>query len=222
MRRLFRPRWIALHLLVVVAVAVMVALGFWQLRRLDERRDRNELVEAQMALAAEPVGALADPGDDPDGLRFRQVTAAGEYAGETVSVRATQGGAPGGLRYDLLQLDGREAVWVLRGFGDYVEGEGVVAPVADGGVEVEGIAVPIERLPRPSRLALDDVQVDGLLPVVVQAVDAEAPLAPVPLPELDDGPHLSYAVQWFLFAAVAAVGYPLLVRRRLEDEREPR
>jgi cytochrome oxidase assembly protein ShyY1 len=55
------------------------------------------------------------------------------------------------------------------------------------------------------------------LPVVVQlktsAPGDDPSLAPIPLPELGDGPHLSYAVQWFLFAAVAAVGYVLLLRR---------
>ena len=36
---------------------------------------------------------------------------------------------------------------------------------------------------------------------------------PAPLPELDDGPHLSYAFQWFAFATIAAVGYVILIRR---------
>jgi cytochrome oxidase assembly protein ShyY1 len=36
---------------------------------------------------------------------------------------------------------------------------------------------------------------------------------PLDLPELGEGPHLSYAVQWFLFAAVVAIGFPVLVIR---------
>ena len=47
---------------------------------------------------------------------------------------------------------------------------------------------------------------------------------PVPAPTLDEGPHLSYAVQWFIFTTVAVVGYPLILRRRareLEVEGEP-
>ncbi len=43
--------------------------------------------------------------------------------------------------------------------------------------------------------------------------DAQLPIVPTaPAPE--GGPHLSYAAQWFFFAAVAAVGYLLLLRRR--------
>ena len=32
-------------------------------------------------------------------------------------------------------------------------------------------------------------------------------------PELSEGPHLGYAVQWFIFTAIAVVGYPLVLRR---------
>lgn len=45
-------------------------------------------------------------------------------------------------------------------------------------------------------------------------VGAELPLIP-PAPAPESGPHLSYAAQWFFFAAVAVVGYALLLRRRL-------
>lgn len=209
-----------LHVLAVAAVVAMVALGLWQLRRLDERRDRNELVAANMALPAAPVGSLVDPGDDADGLRFRAVTATGTFGVGSVSLRATQDGVPGGLLYDTMRLRDGELVWVLRGFGAVVDGV-VETPDLPGEVTVEGIAIPIDRLPRTSQRVLDDSlagTADRRLPVVVQAAAAEPPLAPVPPPDLDEGPHLSYAVQWFLFASVTVVGYPLLVRRRLRDD----
>ena len=38
-------------------------------------------------------------------------------------------------------------------------------------------------------------------------------LEPIAEPSLDEGPHLSYAVQWFLFSAIVAVGWFLAVRR---------
>ena len=58
-----RPVWIAGHLLVAALVLSMVGLGAWQLRRLDERREQNALVEARSALAPVPVGEALDPGD---------------------------------------------------------------------------------------------------------------------------------------------------------------
>jgi cytochrome oxidase assembly protein ShyY1 len=39
---------------------------------------------------------------------------------------------------------------------------------------------------------------------------------PIAEPELGEGPHLSYAVQWFLFSALVAVGWLLAVRRSLK------
>jgi cytochrome oxidase assembly protein ShyY1 len=35
----------------------------------------------------------------------------------------------------------------------------------------------------------------------------------VPQPELSDGPHLAYAVQWFTFLVIALVVYVILLRR---------
>jgi surfeit locus 1 family protein len=42
----------------------------------------------------------------------------------------------------------------------------------------------------------------------------------LPEPALDEGPHLGYAVQWFIFTIIAAVGYPLILRRSARN-REP-
>ena len=44
----------------------------------------------------------------------------------------------------------------------------------------------------------------------------------VPPPELDEGPHLSYAIQWFTFATIAVVGYVVLVRREAKDRARDR
>ncbi|MBA2281583.1 MAG: SURF1 family protein [Acidimicrobiia bacterium] len=223
------PRWIAGHALALGLVVLMVALGFWQLRRLDERRDRNALVEQQAAQPPAPVESLVEPGDGAlvtDGLRFRAVSAAGEYdVAATTTVRATQDGAPGGYVLTPLELDGGRTVVVLRGFAGTDAGGDVVRPAPPPGqVQVEGIVVPVDRLDRPTRTAIDNVAVAAgdLLPVVLQAsasqpADAADQLLAVPRPDLGDGPHLGYAVQWFLFSAVGVVGYPLLLRRRARD-----
>ena len=46
-------------------------------------------------------------------------------------------------------------------------------------------------------------------------------MTPVPLPDLDEGPHLSYAFQWFIFAAIGAVGYVMILRRNALAARTP-
>ncbi len=88
----------------------------------------------------------------------------------------------------------------------------------------EGRFVP--RRPRPGGpLTVGAVDLAGLsrelsqplYPLYVQ-LDPEAATTssyPVPVepPPLDEGPHLSYALQWFTFAAGAAVGWLILVRQ---------
>jgi cytochrome oxidase assembly protein ShyY1 len=218
-----RPAWLAGHLLVATSVVVMVSLGFWQLRRLEERRDQNALVEARAAMAPVDVGEALDADDGTeaaDDLRFRAVVAEGTYGDSTV-VRATQSGASGGRVFTVLDLGGGEQVAVLRGFVPQGPDGEVEAPAPPAGVvDVQGIAVPRDRLELLSRQALDDLEgaSPGLLPVVVQATEPDDPgLAAVPPPDLGEGPHLSYAVQWFLFSLVAVVGYPLLLRRRARE-----
>jgi surfeit locus 1 family protein len=64
-------------------------------------------------------------------------------------------------------------------------------------------------------------QVDiPLLPVYIQQAPDTAwtgmPHRNTTLPDLSDGPHLGYAIQWFLFPTVLGVGYPFFIRRRLK------
>ena len=61
-RFLLKPRWIAFHVLVLALMVTMVNLGFWQLRRLDERRAANREVSTRTAAAVASTGELpADP-----------------------------------------------------------------------------------------------------------------------------------------------------------------
>ena len=69
-------------------------------------------------------------------------------------------------------------------------------------------------------LGLSEGERAALLAAVPKRETFRAPLlapsalpVPVPLPELSEGPHLSYAIQGFSFAAVTAVGAGVLLRR---------
>ena len=76
-RFLLRPRWIVFTVVVVVAIVAMINLGFWQLRRLDERREFNDTVADRIDQPAvaldELVAADAEVGDDE--LQRRRVAA---------------------------------------------------------------------------------------------------------------------------------------------------
>ena len=62
-----------------------------------------------------------------------------------------------------------------------------------------------------------------LLPIYIQQApdpdpDKVLPYAGLDPLDLSDGPHLGYAGQWFLFAVIFAVGYPVFVRHQLREE----
>ena len=81
-----------------------------------------------------------------------------------------------------------------------------------------GPTEPEGRLEVVARIDLErlDRQFDDLIPVWIQDTSAHADALPVRLrlPETDDaGPHLAYAIQWYSFAAIGAIGYGLLIRK---------
>ena len=45
-----------------------------------------------------------------------------------------------------------------------------------------------------------------------------AGVQPIPYPTLDDGPHLSYAIQWFAFTICVAVGWVLAIRKSAREK----
>ena len=224
MRRLFTPRWIAGHLIALLAVVAFINFGFWQLRRLEERRDFNAEVEAGMA--QDPI-AVAGVGDD---YEYRPVVAAGVFDGtfETLVLRANAGVSGYHVLTPLVLADG-SALLVDRGWVPLehdAPGDPAAAPPT-GEVTVTGVLWPPESTATPGSLPPILRRIDpGVVgafapyslaePYLVLATQDPVPGAlpvPVDLPELTQGPHLSYAGQWFLFSAIVIVGYPLLLRR---------
>jgi surfeit locus 1 family protein len=237
-RFLLRPRWLLSHLLVVLLIVSMVELGFWQLRRLDERRDRNELIEARQDQDQVPVEDLVVPGDDGDAVdaaRFRVVTATGTYdADGTVEVRnRTQDGVAGVWMLTPLVLEGGDRVGIVRGFVALgPDGDPRPTPPPEGEVTVTGAVADPAKFDGTAPQDVDDLlERSDTLPAVVladesrpaepaaltaESQDPADAIVPVPPPELGEGPHLSYAVQWFIFTTIAVVGYPLILRRVLQ------
>jgi cytochrome oxidase assembly protein ShyY1 len=235
---LLRPRWIAFHALVAAGIVLMIWLGFWQLNRLEQRREFNDVVAARIDQPAVPLEQLLPLAlSDPDAVEWRQVTVSGTYLDDQVVwFNRSQGGLPGDNVLTAL-VDGDDTVVVNRGF--VVLGS-ELPPAPDGQVEVLGrIRVPSERrlggLTDPTdgpvtevrRIDLDvlGAQFPGdVAPFYVDLIGSVPNVAatdptPIPAPTLDEGPHLSYAVQWFIFAAAVLVGWVLAVRRSLATNR---
>jgi len=110
---------------------------------------------------------------------------------------------------------GGDSVCVDRRVGS--GGESRLDRTAEGFQVADPAEGTLTSLARPdvARLA---AQVNyPMSPVVVRidpaTVDAAALPMPLAPPPLDAGPHASYAVQWFIFSAIALVGYPTVLRR---------
>jgi surfeit locus 1 family protein len=237
-RFLWRPKWIAFTLGIVLLIVLMINLGFWQLRRLDERRHFNAAVEARYDAPAQPIDDVLKPGTDPDDVQWRPVTAVGTYRPEgTVHiVNRSQNGFGGDNIVVPLDLGDGRVLLVNRGF--LPEGE-AVPPAPTGQVEITGRLRPSQKrtfmqlsdpktgtLTEAQRVDIPRLQEQVQGQVLDMYVDAfksvpadSSTLQPVIKPELTEGPHLSYAFQWFIFSVCAAVGWVLAVRHSAASRR---
>lgn len=237
-RFLLRPKWILFHLVVAAAVVAMINLGLWQLRRLDERREFNAVVTSRLQEPTRPLEDVLASGLEPDRMQWLPVTVKGEYVpGEDVTVvNRSQGGLAGQNTVTPLRLADGRIVLINRGFSALEES---TPPAPGGTVTVEGHvrASQSRRFGQLSDASEGDlttaqrVDIPRLAPqmpgeVVAVYVDLVSstppdgpPPYPVPLPELTEANHLSYAVQWFIFAVAAVAGWVFAVRRSIRTRR---
>jgi cytochrome oxidase assembly protein ShyY1 len=239
-----RPKWIAGHVLTVVLLVTFVLAGFWQWNRHNERRDRNAAVTARADLP--PLTPAELGSGDPSDLEYRTVEADGTWdrAGEVLIRARSHQGQSGCHVVSPLRIADGTALLVNRGFVPLTVCESPTpvadAPVSDGEVTVEGLARRSQRkgtfgaaadpgsgvLEAMNRIDVPRIaqQYDRPLAPLYVELHSQSPPPPADLPfpvdppELGAGPHLGYTVQWFLFAVVAVVGYPLVLRRQARRE----
>lgn len=226
-------RWIALGTFIAALSILFVNLGLWQLRRWEERKSLNVVLAARMAEAPVPVeAAIEAAGGDLEGLKYRPVLAVGRYEpAHEVRVRSQVFAGVAGyhLLTPLVFFRG-SAVIVNRGWvGPETDMRSVEPP--EGTVEILGhlqltqTPGPFGPYDPPEGVLSEVVRVDldrlakqmpwPLLPVYLTAIDGNSGLPqPVPGPDTSaEGPHFTYAIQWFAFTGVALGGFVALVRR---------
>ena len=226
----FRGRHVLVTLFVVAASGVMVRLGFWQLDRLAQRRAYNARVLAQMAAPEVDLNREALTIEDPEAYRYRNAFVRGRFIAEDeilIRNRFYQS-RPGYRVLTPLWLDGYQgalAVMVDRGWMPEPLPD-FVPPPPQGMVEVRGYLMPGETAPDnaipPAEgeawFWIDLRMLDDRLPYRVLPfylvetppegeVDTTPPIRTPRQVELTEGPHLGYAIQWFLFAAVLPLVY---------------
>ena len=234
-----QPRWILAAVVAIGITLLFIRLGFWQLDRLDERRDRNAVIEQRAAGEPEAFDdLLARYGLDAEDLNFRAASVTGTYRTdlEFFSVGRTVGDLTGTLVLTPLELTDGSLLVVARGVipGDTPgppaqgyeppAGDVVVVGRLDDGEEPLRIGEPdpddgvLRSLSRVDLAYIDRWIAGDVLPVslvLVDQVPENAGGSPIPLPpeELTEGSHLGYAVQWFGFAIVVLLGVTYLIWR---------
>ena len=232
-RFLLTPRWIVGHVLLLLTVVGCVNLGLWQLRRLDERRDYNARV--QQALSAQPVpldDVVADAGGDVEALDYRRVVVDGRYrsSDQLLTAPRSRNGRPGQQVLTVLERDGAAPVLIDRGWIPFDRTTRQAPAAPTGGVRVKGIARAAEpggigtgeQVARIVPAQIAERLGQPLLGLYVQLQTQQPPAedaAPLPAvaPQLTEGNHQSYALQWFSFALIALIGYPVLAWRTARD-----
>lgn len=248
-RFLLSRRWLVTTLLALLLVPTMIRLGFWQLHRHESRVARNHLIGTNLAARPVPIGSITRPGFDvPTDLTWRTVSATGHYdrADEFV-VRQRTADDGGTIGYfvitPLVTADG-DTVLVNRGWVD--SGEDATAypriPAAPSGqVTVTGRLRADETtrssgirdrggLPDRQYMLINSRQqaqrlghpvLGGYIELITTTPEPRLHAQLLPSPDHSDiGPHMAYAVQWWLFTAMVPVGWVLLVRREAKELRD--
>lgn len=216
-------------------------LGFWQLSRLAERKASNALIASR--LDTPPVLPAGLPADTAQ-ARYRRVLLSGtfDYEHEMVLAGRTRAGSPGINFLTPLLLPGRDtAIIVNRGwvyapdamtvelarwresdptaldglantFHDAITGEAAMAD-HPGTFRFLDHAAIAAALPYP----VADYYVVAITPPAGSPDSVPVRLDP---PPLDEGPHLSYALQWFSFALIALGGAGVFWWSRREGRAE--
>ena len=240
-RRLLTPRWIVVHLGVLALIVLMVNLALWQLSRLDQKKSFNATLTAHSNEPVENIENIVSTSSDIESIEWRRVQLSGSYMTDKIVtvINRSQTGTAG---YDVLvpfRTTDNETFLVNRGFMQlsmplptlpttplkvlgYIrdsQARGTLGAIdsTDTTVrEFQRFDIPLiaERLGVETQPLF--IQLRDEVPTPTQAWPA-----PVALPDLNEGTHLSYAVQWFFFALTALVAWVVVVRRKMREVTEP-
>lgn len=228
----------------VVAASICVRLGIWQLHRLDERRAKNALVLQRGKEEPLPMRALHE--QDTSATHWRRVTVHGvaDYAAEVVQTSRSQAGAPGVyvltpvrpledgwgdtalvlLRGYLYSADARTVDLVRAREGDTLTVEALVTafpPPRPGAVRSPTSPMAVRALDHDTMSAMMHRPLaNAVLLALGDTVARDIALVTrIPPPSQSEGPHFSYAIQWFGFATVFIVGFIAFARNSSRTSR---
>ena len=218
--------FIALLLILLCAWAAQ-----WQYHRGVDRHARNTIIEERIAKPAIPLTQIDS---DLPNFEWQTISTTGSFDKDRQILLRNRYNE-GKYGYEVLTLftsDNSKTFWVDRGWveaGATATTAPVVTPVPDTQVSITGRLRLDSSLPRGSFFALpgkgqglvSELNAQSQLNTEKFYIDllsgSESSLTPAvaaQLPELSDGPHMAYALQWIFFGGLVIYGRVLIRRTR--------
>ena len=234
-RKLLSPRWILIHVGVASLIFLMLNLGFWQLNRLDEKRKFNSVLSTHSSTPVQSLDEAVPAKWNKATSEWLRVSVSGSYdfSKAVTIINRSQDGTAGYNSVVPFTSTNNRTILVNRGFVPLV----MEAPVAPTG-EIEIIGYLRASQSRSALGPIDSTEAGNtefqrfdiplisahfgktIEPMFLQLI-TESPAgesqwpAKVALPPLDEGTHMSYALQWFFFCLVAFTAWVVVIRRKI-------
>ena len=244
--KVFAREWVLTTIIVLIGSALCIRLGVWQLDRLTQRRKFNAHVQAMWA--ADTIILPEDEGIDLTEMEYRSICVDGNFdLDNQVAIRnqywrdqygyhlltpvVFSSGKAVMVDRGWIPAEGSETRENWRKFDPLEEGEmcGIIRLGREkaemGGRPDPTLSLNQSRLDIWNNVNLDrmSAQIDvELIPIYIQMdIDEEDSVPPIPFQpevEINEGPHLGYAGQWFMFATILFFGYPFYIKWRESND----
>ena len=231
MKRFFNPISLLQTFVALLLIAGCLFASQWQFARGSTQSQTNKIIAKNLEL---PTLALVDFDNlDPVANQWRTVKITGNFspANQELVRNRYYEGKFGFEVLTLFKSTEGENFWVDRGWvaaGPNAATPPKVTPAIEGNVEITA-RIRSENLSRQLQGSFFVTRVETEKPKSItklQGVDAKPyyldllpsedgqinPLTNIDLPELSNGPHYAYAIQWLAFTALALIGRILLFR----------
>ena len=243
---LLTPKWIFVTLICLAMLPAFQALSNWQWHRLHDRQAYNVEIQAEIDKAPIDITELLIANNEsktlPSESQWRTVELTGAWLqNDQVLVRKKS------LESDLglwvvtpLRLTDGTVVMVNRGWtaaANSAVDSPVVAGVPSGTIEVLGRVRDVQARTKPAPTDLPSGQVDRIIPMEIVnspetlsnayvEMTASRPesktseIRTLPEPEVTEGAHRSYALQWMFFEIMTLIGWTILVRNEFKEQQK--
>ena len=225
-KNLTKPRWIALTAFLLIMIYLFIRLSDWQFDRYNTRIQNNEITTT--ALSSEPIN-LTDLSQVSDLKDWQKVSIKGEFINSDAKLLRRQylESSLGFWVITPLKLDNDQVILVNRGWIPIAESstsQQEIPSSPQGDVTIIGYVQTLKDTRRePEDLPLNQINYLNSTNFSSQPLSTNylqlASLTPmdnqvaiIPLPELSNGPHFSYAIQWILFALMLPIGWYVLLK----------